>query len=178
MSCDYIPNNATREHRVKCWHINAETFIRSAALVQNLGQNAPMNRPRPLARSEVPRNWAIKPNHHRGHRPSTSLRQSCFEYAHAPHRHTPEETDRPSRASYLRPCCDYGCVGGRSGREKKGGGMFHPNERERREVITLIAHFARKLSSLASFVLWLVCRLCPFRCVRRAPLRFGRGESQ
>ena len=29
--------------------------------------------------------------------------------------------------------------------------MFHPNERERREVITLIAHFARKLSSLASF---------------------------
>ena len=58
--------------------------------------------------------------------------------------------------------------------------MFHPTE----EVITLIAHFARKLSSrsLADFVLWLA-RLCCLSVWLRSPFegslaRFGRGESR
>ena len=131
------------------------------------------------ARSQVPRNWAIKPNH-RPSRPS-SLRQSCFEYAHACAFAARAHLRLPARAASAGAHVVITVAWGVA-RSGERGGMFHPTE----EVITLIAHFARKLSSrsLASFFGSLVSLpVRPFGCVRLskvlslAPAVENRGEE-
>ena len=75
----------------------------------------------------------------------------------------------------------WGVDPGERRERREGGGMFHPThdrerERERGDYIDRSLCQKTLLASLRSFVRSLA-RLS-VRCVRRAPLRFGRGESR